>query len=256
MARIFITGSADGLGFLAGQLLAEQGHEVVLHARSELRAKDVKARLPRCEHVVIGDVSTIKIMKNVAQQVNELGRFDAIIHNVGVGINEPRIETEDGLTHLFAVNVAAPYVLTALIQRPQRLTYLSSGMHHGGEASFNDVQWKKRSWDASQAYSDSKLFDTTLAVGLARRWPGVFVNAVNPGWVPTRMGGAGAPDNLIEGAGTQAWLAVSDEPAALVSGYYFHHKKPRPMNPLAQKSEVQEQLFSYLQKVTNVTLPL
>jgi NAD(P)-dependent dehydrogenase (short-subunit alcohol dehydrogenase family) len=40
MSRIFITGSSDGLGFMAAQLLVEQGHSVVLHARNAQRAEE------------------------------------------------------------------------------------------------------------------------------------------------------------------------------------------------------------------------
>jgi NAD(P)-dependent dehydrogenase (short-subunit alcohol dehydrogenase family) len=139
MARIFITGSSDGLGLMAAKLLVEQGHRVVLHARNDARAAQANVALPEAEAVIVGDLSTMAVMRSVAEQVNELGRFDAIIHNVGIGYREPRrIETEDGLSQLFAVNVLAPYLLTALIDRPDRLVYLSSGMHSGGDASLED----------------------------------------------------------------------------------------------------------------------
>ena len=135
MSRIFITGSSEGLGLMAGQLLAEQGDQVVLHARNRKRTDDARRALPNVEAVVEGDVSTLAGARSVADQVNKLGQFDAVIHNVGVGYREARrIETEDGLPHVFAINVMAPYVLTALIKRPRRLIYLSSGMHHSASA--------------------------------------------------------------------------------------------------------------------------
>ncbi|MFI5347270.1 MAG: SDR family NAD(P)-dependent oxidoreductase [Elusimicrobiota bacterium] len=254
MARVFITGSSDGLGFLAGKLLAEQGHKVVLHARNAARAEETKAKLPACEAVVVGDVSTLAAMRSVADQANALGRFDAVIHNVGLGTERSRVETVDGMAQLYAVNVAAPYVLTALMQRPDRLIYLSSGMHAGGHAGLDDPQWKHRRWNGSQAYSDTKLHDVILAMGLARRWPDVLVHAVDPGWVPTRMGGPGAPDDLTEGASTQAWLAVSDDAAARATGGYFHHRKPAPMNPVAAREDVQNGLLNYLRTLTGVPL--
>jgi NAD(P)-dependent dehydrogenase (short-subunit alcohol dehydrogenase family) len=56
-------------------------------------------------------------MRSVADQVNALGSFDAIIHNAAVGYREPRrVETEDGFAHVFAINSLAPYVLTAEAQ--------------------------------------------------------------------------------------------------------------------------------------------
>src|SRR5215469_14988132 len=164
MARVFVTGSSDGLGKMAAQLLVEQGHHVVLHARNEARGRAAVAAVPGAEAVVIGDLSSIKHTHSVAEQVNQRGAFDAVIHNAAVGYREVRrIQTEDGLPHVFAVNTLAPYVLTALIQRPKRLIYLSSGLHYEGDGSMKDLTWQGRSWVGRQAYSDSKLHDTLLA---------------------------------------------------------------------------------------------
>ena len=225
MSRVLLTGSSDGLGLMAGRLLAADGHAVTLHARNQSRADDARAALPRADGVVIGDLSSVAGMRQVAAQANASGRFDAVIHNAGIGYREARrIQTPDGLAHVFAVNVLAPYLLTALIQRPARLVYLSSGMHRGGHASLGDPQWEQRRWNGAQAYSDSKLFDVVLAFAVARRWPGVLSNAVEPGWVPTKMGGPGAPDDMSLAPVTQAWLAVSADPAATVTGGYFYHQ--------------------------------
>src|SRR6202020_1343105 len=129
MARVFITGSSDGLGRMAAQLLVEQGHKVVLHARNQQRGEESLSAVPGAETVVVEDLTSIKQTRNVADQVNKLGSFDAVIHNAGIGYREPlRIATEDGLPHVFAVNTLAPYILTALISRPKRLIYLSSGL--------------------------------------------------------------------------------------------------------------------------------
>ena len=175
MASIFITGSADGLGLMAGELLASQGHSVVLHARNEARARAARTALPGASAVVVGDLSTIAAMRSVSDQANSLGRFDAVIHNVGIGYREPRrVTTEDGLSQLWAVNVLAPYVLTALMERAGRLVYLSSGMHMSGDDNLEDLQWEHRRWNGSQAYADTKFHDVLLAFGIARRWPDVL----------------------------------------------------------------------------------
>ena len=172
MARVLITGSSDGLGLMAARLLVDDGHAVILHARNEQRGDHAQQALPGAEHVVIGDLESIAGMRQVAEQANARGRYDAVIHNAGIGYREPRrIETVDGLCHVFAVNVIAPYVLTALVPAPDRLVYLSSGMHRGGQPDLDDLQWARRSWNGAQAYSDSKLFDVVLAFGVARRWP-------------------------------------------------------------------------------------
>ncbi len=255
MARIFVTGSSEGLGLMTGRLLAEQGHAVVLHARNDARARDAQAALPRAEAVLVGDVSTLAVMRDVADQANELGRFDTVVHNVGVGYRESRrVETADGLSQLWAVNVLAPYVLTALMPRPDRLVYLSSGMHLSGDPSLDDLQWSRRRWNGSQAYSDTKLHDVLLAFAVARRWPDVLSNAVAPGWVATRMGGPGAPDDLSQAHLTQAWLAVSDDPDARVTGGFFYHKQPGRLSPAARDLSLQDRLLDYCRDLSGVAL--
>lgn len=256
MARVFITGSADGLGLMAGAILARQGHAVTLHARNDRRASDARRELPSAQAVIAGDLTTIAGMRQVAQAVNATGRYDAVIHNAGIGYREPRrVETDDGLEHVFAVNVLAPYLLTALIDPPARLVYLSSGMHRGGNPSLSDPQWVRRRWNGAQAYSDSKLFDVVLAFAVARRWPAVLSNALEPGWVPTKMGGPGAPDDLSLAPVTQAWLAVSDDPAATVTAGYFYHQRPRQVHPAARDTAFQDQLLDYCASLTETALP-
>ena len=256
MARIFITGSADGLGLMAGQLLGEQGHEVVLHARSTDRARDARAALPQATDVVVGDLSTVEAMRDVAKQADEAGPYDAVIHNMGIGYRERhRTETADGLAQLWAVNALAPYTLTALMHRPRRLVYLSSGMHLMGDSSLEDLQWSQRRWNGSQAYSDSKLHDVLLAFAVARHWPEVVTNAVNPGWVPTRMGGPGAPDDMEAARETQAWLSVSDEEDAQRSGRYLYHRRPADLHPDAHDHALQDRLLQHCRDLTGVALP-
>ena len=256
MARVFVTGSADGLGLMAGQLLLEQGHRVVLHARNDSRAKDAKKSAPAAEAVVVGDVSTIAQMRSVADQVNKLGQFDAVIHNVALGYQElQRNETEDGLPRLFAVNVIAPYVLTALIHKPKRLVYLSSGMHRGAGPDLQDITWTQRRWQGARVYAESKMLDLLLAYGIARRWPDVLSNAVEPGWVATKMGGPGATDDLDKGHRTQVWLAVSDDPAAKVTGQYFYHLKPKAVDPAARDEKLQDEVMKICQRLSGVEWP-
>jgi NAD(P)-dependent dehydrogenase (short-subunit alcohol dehydrogenase family) len=256
VSRVFITGSADGLGLAAVRLLAGQGHEVVGHARSDSRAADLRQAAPGVAGVVAGDLSRADETRSVAGQVNALGRFDAVIHNAGVGYRSAhRVATADGHAQVLAVNVLAPYLLTALIERPARLVYLSSGMHRGGTASTSDLDWTRRRWNGSQAYSDSKLYDAVLACAVARRWPDVLSNAVTPGWVATKMGGRGAPDDLAAGAVTQAWLAVSDDPAATVSGGYFYHQQPAAVHPAARSPRFQDELLAALAQLAGTELP-
>jgi NAD(P)-dependent dehydrogenase (short-subunit alcohol dehydrogenase family) len=257
MSRVFITGSSAGLGLMAGRVLAEQGHQVVLHARDERRAGDARTALFASGDVVVGDASRLHDLHRMAEELNRMGRFDAVIHNVGIGYREPRrILTEDGLPHVFAINVIAPYVLTALLEQAKRLIYLSSGMHRMAQANITDITWDKRNWAGSTAYAESKLYDVLLAFAIARHWRDVLSNALEPGWVATRMGGPGAPDDIDQAHLTQAWLAVSDEPAALVTGQYFYHMRPRQPNPQVYDTALQDALLDACQRLSGVKLPI
>lgn len=254
MARIFITGSSDGLGRLAAKELVLQGHQVVLHARNEERARTAIREVPGAETVLIGDLSDLKATKQLARQVNELGRFDAVIHNAGIYNVPASAKSKDGLPLLFAVNSLAPYILTALIHRPERLIYLSSGLHRQGDAR-EDRLTDLLKGKVTPSYSDTKLHDLILALAVARKWPEVSSNAVNPGWVPTRMGGAGAPDDLEEGYRTQVWLAAGEDHEATKSGRYLFHKREAGFNPQAKEARIQEAFLSVCEQLSGVAFP-
>jgi NAD(P)-dependent dehydrogenase (short-subunit alcohol dehydrogenase family) len=255
MSRIFISGSSTGLGLMTAELLSGQGHKVVIHARNANRAEDAVRSLPEAEAVVIGDLETMAGATDVAAQVNALGRFDAVVHNAAVGYREGYRITSDGLPHVFAVNTLSAYLLTALIERPKRLVYLSSGMHHHVDAQLDDILWKQRRWNGSSAYAESKLHDAMLAFAVARRWTDVLSNSLEPGWVPTQMGGPGAPDDMDEAHLTQAWLAVNDNPEARVTGKYFYHLKRMRPNSQAHDTVLQDRLLSICAEISGVTLP-
>ena len=254
MKRIFITGSTDGLGRAAARALIDEGHQVVLHARSRERAAALADLAPRSAGLVVGDLGSAVETRRVADRVNAIGRMDAVIHNAGAYATSGRSPTPENHPTILAVNTLAPYILTALIERPGRLIYLSSGMHRGGVASLRDIGWTERRWDATRAYSDSKLYVTALAYAVARRWPDVLSNAVDPGWVATKMGGPGAPDDFEMRYRTQTWLAASDEPAATVSGRYWHHRRPHTPARDVSDPRFQDQLASTLAALTSVSL--
>ncbi|WP_338267152.1 SDR family NAD(P)-dependent oxidoreductase [Corallococcus caeni] len=243
MARIFITGSADGLGKAAAQTLLSDGHEVIVHVRSEQRLAAVQDLVTQGAVALVADLAVLEQTRDLASQVNALGQLDAVIHNAGV-YSDPSV---------LPVNVVAPYVLTALIQRPKRLVYLSSGMHKGGQPSLDDMDWSGRR--VTGTYSDSKLFVTALAAAIARRWPDVFSNSVDPGWVPTKMGGPNAPDDLRLGHLTQEWLATSDDAEARTTDGYWHHQLRVERHPAADDLKFQAQLLDALAQATGVSLP-
>jgi NAD(P)-dependent dehydrogenase (short-subunit alcohol dehydrogenase family) len=251
---IFITGSTDGLGRGAACVLMGEGHDVVLHARTRQRAAAVSDLAPAAAGVVIGDLASAAETRALADQVNDIGRMDTVIHNAGVFLEPSRSATAEGHPKTLAVNTLAPYLLTALIDRPDRLIYLSSGLHHAGAGSLRDIGWNGRQWDARQAYAESKLQVTALALALARAWPDVLSNAVDPGWVPTKMGGPAATGDLEQGYLTQTWLAVSNDTAATVSGGYWYHRQRQEPAAEAHDPAFQHQLMDRLAALTGVVL--
>ena len=252
MSRVFISGSSTGLGLMAADLLVSKGHSVVLHARNAKRAEAVRQEVTQTGGIVVGDVETISGAKEVAAQVNALGHFDTVIHNAAVGYREGHRVTADGLPHLFAINTLSAYILTALIERPNRLVYLSSGMHHHADANLDDILWKKRRWNGSTAYAESKLCDVLLAFAIARRWKNVRSTALEPRWVATKMGGPSAPDDLHQGCVTQAWLATSEDTLARSTGEYFYHQRLRAPNAIANDAGTQEALLAECGRISGI----
>lgn len=237
-----MTGSADGLGRATADELLRNGHDVVVHVRHRGRVGAVRELLDRGAQLVVGDLAEVAQTRRVAEQANALGGMDAVIHNAGV-YSGPAV---------MPVNVVAPYLLTASMPRPERLVYLSSGMHRSGRPKLARVDWVG---NRPGNYSDSKLFVTALAMAVARRWPQVFTNAVDPGWVPTRMGGPSAPDNLRLGHLTQEWLASSDDSRAMTTGGYWHHQHTGQPHPAVHDEDFQRQLLDTLARVTGTVLP-
>jgi NAD(P)-dependent dehydrogenase (short-subunit alcohol dehydrogenase family) len=240
MVRVLVTGAGSGLGFGAARELAADGHTVVGHVRSLDRAGDLRAVLGGDADILAAELADPEQVRALADAVNGLGGVDAVIHNAGV---------IDG-REVLPVNVVAPYVLTALVPAA-RLVYLSSGMHRGGRARLDGLDWSGAR--ATASYSDSKLFVTALAGAVPRLRPGVFSNAVDPGWVPTRMGGRHAPDDLELGHRTQVWLAEGEDPATDTSAYWHHQRTQRP-HPAASDPVFQDALVAALRAHTGLSL--
>jgi NAD(P)-dependent dehydrogenase (short-subunit alcohol dehydrogenase family) len=125
-------------------------------------------------------------------------------------------------------------------------------MHFHGDPGWEGPPGGKQTPGNHVTYSDTKLHDVILSMAVARKWTDVYANAVNPGWVPTKMGGAGAPDNLEQGFQTQVWLAVGNDPEARVSGYYFYHKREARFLAAAKDADVQEKFLALCEQITGV----
>jgi NAD(P)-dependent dehydrogenase (short-subunit alcohol dehydrogenase family) len=257
MARVWVTGSADGIGRAAAEAMVADGHEVLVHGRSAARADDAHAAVPAAIGAVAGDLRSLDEVRALADAAAAYGPFDAVIHNAGVMLDDatPRPVTIDGLEESFAVNVAAPYLLTAVMPRPARLVFLSSGMHMSGRPMLDDLEWERRPYRGTQAYCDSKLEITAFAFAVAARYRDTLSNAVDPGWVRTRMGGASAPVSLAKGAAAPVRLAKSKDKSVRVTGQYFSRGVPHPAHRLASDHAFQDGLLAALEKITGMPLP-
>jgi len=241
VSRVLVTGSADGLGRAAADTLLSQGHDVVVHARNPSRAESLRPLVDRGARLVLGDFTDRDAVRGVASELTDAAPLDAVIHNAGVWSGRA----------VMLVNIIAPYLLTALLPGPPRLVFLSSGSHFSGHPSLDGVDWSGR---APGSYSDSKLFVTALAATVARLRPGVLSNAVDPGWVPTRMGGPSAPDDLELGHRTQEWLAISDDPEALTTGGYWYHQQRQEPHAAVHDTTFQDRLLQALAQETGTPL--
>lgn len=255
MARVFLTGSSDGIGLAAARLLADQGHYVMLHARNNERAKQSMAAVPNAAGVLIGDLSSIAAMKRLAEEANDAGPWDAVIHNAGIGPSAVAEKTIDGLHRTFAVNSLAPYVLTALMDKPKRLLYMSSGLHESGDGSLTDIAGKTgRKRDSYSAYSDSKLQNVILANSVARLWSDVQSCSMNPGWVKTKMGGSGAPGSVDKPVKMLASYAVGEHFVGGSSGKYFDVRAVREPHSAAKDIAKQDLYLQTCRKISGVEL--
>lgn len=259
MARIFITGSSDGLGARVARDLVAKGHSVTLHARSAARAKDAEKACPGAEGVLIGDLSSINETKKLAETANGKGAFDVVIHNAGLFRGGFR-KTPDGWPALFAVNVLAPYTLTALMNRPKRLVYVSSSMANSGDTSLKDLGFKARGekgWSDSTAYCDSKFHDILLAFAFARLFKGTTVShALDPGWVATKMGGMSAPGDIEAGVKTYVDLALAEGNVKEddTAGLWVSSRNKKAISA-AYDPEKQNALLQFCKEATGVTMP-
>jgi NAD(P)-dependent dehydrogenase (short-subunit alcohol dehydrogenase family) len=256
VSAVLVTGSSDGIGAGVARVVAEQGHRVVLHARNDERAERCRAEGPSGADVVVGDLASLSSTRAMAAALRLIGPLDVVVHNAGWGSRDTtRPITEDGLEQTFQVNVLAPFLLTALLPWPRRLVFVSSDSISRGSIRLDDLQHAS-SWTADSAYADSKLALTALAFATARRRKGVLCNAVHPGWVRTKMSGDEAPLDVAQGADTPAWLATSTDAAAMVSGAFFHDRRPVSVNPQASDVRLQDSLLQRCAELCGAALPL
>ncbi|KAI1740772.1 short chain dehydrogenase [Xylaria scruposa] len=262
MGRIFITGSSDGLGLRAAKQLISRGHTVYLHARTAQRAQDARNACPGAADVLLGDLTSIEETKALASSLSKLEPMDCIFHNAGLYLGPYRAQAE-GYPAVFAVNVLAPYILTCLAPLPKRLVYASSDTHFSGSTSLDDFGWRERHeagrFSDGSAYADTKLYNAMFGFVFARRFAarGVVANSIDPGWVPTKMGGSAATGDISESDRLYVILAEGSGEAEGKNGCYWENgtKGPARAKKDAYDEQAQDALLKKLEEITGRAVP-
>ena len=262
MRTILITGATDGIGLETARQLARQGHEIVLHGRSEERAHHVRDLLLRAMpvasiHTVSADFADLAEVARMARAVSS--RFpclDVLVNNAGVYLTS-RMLSRNGYEMTLAVNHLAHFLLTLsllpLLKRSTeaRVVTVSSMVHSGGHIQFEDMNGGHR-FDGYAAYANSKLANVLFANELARREPWLASNSLHPGVIDTKLlhaafSMAGAP--VQEGARTSVYLAVSPEVAG-ITGKYFTRSAEAEASARAQDPALATELWAWSENAT------
>ena len=255
MSKVLITGSSAGIGQAAAVALVGQGHEVVLHARSEQRAEQALAAVPGAAGVVVADLASFQETRGLVTQAEKFGRYDTVVLNAGLGLKHAteRELTADGNELMFQVNTLSAYLVTALLAQPRRLIFVSSAVAVNGVLDLDDPNYAHRPFDGWQAYQDTKLQLILLALGVGRRWSMESL-AFDPGWVSTQMtlrNGDTAPLTAEHAGDRLARLVTTGD---LPPDSYATERAWRPGKD-ENDPERQDGLLALCARLTGVTLP-
>ena len=241
MKRVLITGSTDGVGRSTAEALIDDGHHVVAHARTTARLSAVQHLIDRGAETIVGDLGELDEVRDLVEQANSLGPFDAVIHNAGVFRGA-----------VLPVNVTAPYLMTAGIERPGRLIYLSSSMHRGGRPDLSGVDWAGN--------RDDPLVLGLEAVrhhpdGRRRTDPAGRHGARGRPRLGAHPDGRSRRERQPRAGARHPGLARDHaDPEALVSGRYWHHQRTEETHPAVHDEGFQDELLSSLSEQTGVAL--
>lgn len=241
--RILITGSTDGIGLDAAEMLLAEGHTILLHGRNPAKLEKVVQRLSAAGgdgniDQYVADLSSLAAVEKLAEAIaKNNSSLDVIINNAGV-YKPPGTKTVDGLGVVFAVNTIAPYLLTKrllhLIPSSGRVVNLSSAAQ--APVDLDALAGKKIISEPFSAYAQSKLALTMWSrhLGLERSGHGPVIVAINPGsMLGTKMVQQGfgvAGKDIRIGGDILARAARSDE-FADANSLYFDNDAGRFASP-------------------------
>lgn len=215
MTRALVTGANRGIGFEIARGLVAEGMDVIAGARDAAAAEEAAGKIG-----ATGVEIDVSDAKSIERAVAETGPFDILINNAGVLFHDPMIDSPDHYFESMTVMVDGPYRLIRacaphMIESEYgRIVNLSSGW-----GSFDE------GLHGPGAYGVAKAALNALTLALSRELPdAVKINAMCPGWVRTRIGGAGATLSPEQGADTAIWLATLPDNGP--TGGFFRVRKP------------------------------
>ncbi len=263
---ILVTGSTDGIGKTTAKILAQKGHKIIVHGRSEERCINsvneiIKATGNENVEYIVGNFASLKSVRVMADNIlNKYPYINVLINNAGICKKE-RILTEDGFEAHFGINHLAPFLLTGLILpllkkgTPARIINVSSTAHKRAKLDFDDLNMAKDFYHYT-AYANSKLANVLFSNYLAEKLikENITVNSLHPGVISTKLlkegfGMKGA--SLEEGAATSVLLAESLE-LEEVTGKYFSEKVETPAVNTAYKKNIQEKMWAISEEYTGI----
>lgn len=277
--RILLTGATSGIGKAAAFRLAEQGHHVIVHGRNadkaEATRQDILASVPAAEvDVLIADLFRKADILSMVEVFNSrYDGLDVLINNAGGVMDKQREETVDGWEKTIAVNVLAPYMLSALLypqlqrQPGAQIINTASTAHKRADADIDDLMGE-REYSPMQAYANAKLYVILLGQEFAQRQGKsgnpVVMNAFHPGVVASHF--AVESDSFYhyffkllrpflstveKGADTMVYLA-NQEAAQKHNGSYFVKRKPAKVHQPKNAELVAEKLWEQAEQITGI----
>jgi len=235
-----VTGANTGIGFAVARGLAAEGARVILACRDSAKGQAALDKIVRefpnasLELLIVDLSSQVAIRAAARSFLEKHSALDCLINNAAVGLPQ-RQESPDGIELTFATNVLGYFLLTNLLldtlRRAPTARIINVSSKLAGGLDLNDVEFKRRRYDAIAAYSQSKQANRMLTWTLARRLQdsSITANAMSPGPVNTQLLQTFAPNmsgkTPREGADTILWLATSPDVAGLTNCFWSDRKE-------------------------------
>ena len=189
---VVVTGASSGIGAATARALAAAGATVVLAVRDTEKGEQVASTFTGRAEVRELDLASLASVRAFAAAWT--GDLDILVNNAGI-MMVPEGRTADGFERQIGTNHLGPFALTNLLlpHITGRVVTVSSNAHERGHIDLDDLNWERRPYRSSQAYSDSKLANLLFTFELQRRLGGagsrVRAVAVHPGMVRTNLFG-------------------------------------------------------------------